>query len=150
MKIFNGIDDFVRAVGSHLGYSDWYPVTQDQIDVFATATGDDQWIHVDPQAAAEGPFGAPIAHGFLTLSMLPVLTGQIWRIDGLKMGINYGCNKVRFPSVVKVGDQIRVGVELTAATALPAGTQVTATATVEVAGGAKPACVAEWVLLLVD
>ncbi|MEV0341383.1 MaoC family dehydratase [Nocardia sp. NPDC050713] len=150
MKIFDGIAEFQQAVGSHLGYSGWYEVTQKQVDLFADATGDHQWIHVDPEAAAKGPFGGPIAHGFLTLSLLPVLTEQIWRIDGLKMGINYGCNKVRFPSVVGVGDRVRAGAELTAAASTPAGTQVTITATAEIEGGAKPACVAEWVLLLVD
>lgn len=150
MKIFNGIDEFRQAAGTHLGYSDWHTVTQNQVDLFAAATGDRQWIHVDPEAAAKGPFGAPIAHGFLTLSLLPVLADQIWRIDGLEMGINYGCNKIRFPSVVKVDDRVRAGAELTAAAALPAGTQVTITVTVEVEGGTKPACVAEWLLLLVD
>ncbi|KAF0957252.1 MaoC family dehydratase [Rhodococcus sp. T7] len=150
MRIFNGITEFEKAIGTHLGVSDWFPVTQKQIDLFADATGDHQWIHVDPDAAAAGPFGAPIAHGFLTLSLLPVLAEQIWRVDGLKMVVNYGCNKVRFPSVVKVGDKVRAGAELTAVTPTPAGTQITITATVEIDGGAKPACVAEWVLLLVE
>ncbi|MFE2999085.1 MaoC family dehydratase [Nocardia sp. NPDC059246] len=150
MKIFNGITEFQQEAGQHLGYSDWFTVTQKQVDLFADATGDHQWIHVDPEAAAAGPFGAPIAHGFLTLSLMPVLTAQIWRIDGLKMGINYGCNKVRFPSVVKVGDRVRAGAELSAVTPTPAGNQISITVTVEIEGGAKPGCVAEWLLLLVD
>ncbi|MFE3188449.1 MaoC family dehydratase [Nocardia sp. NPDC059240] len=150
MKIFNGIAEFKQEIGQHLGYSDWFTLTQTQVDLFADATGDHQWIHVDPEAAAAGPFGAPIAHGFLTLSLMPVLTEQIWRIDGLKMGINYGCNKIRFPSVVKVGDRVRAGAVLSAVTPTPAGSQISIAVTVEIDGGAKPGCVAEWLLLLVD
>lgn len=149
MKIINGIQGLEREIGSHLGYSDWYAVSQKQIDLFADATGDHQWIHVDPEAAAAGPFGAPVAHGFLTLSLLPVLTAQIYRVDGLKMGINYGCNKVRFPSVVRVNDRVRAGAQLTDVTKTSAGSQVTVTATVEIEGAGKPACVADWVVLLV-
>ena len=146
MKIFNGLVDFERETGAHLGYSDWHTVTQKQVDAFADATGDHQWIHVDAEAATKGPFGATIAHGFLTLSLLPVLTAQIWQVTGLRMGINYGCNKVRFPSVVKVDDRVRAGAVLTAV----AGTQVTMQVTIEIEGGAKPACVADWVLLMVE
>ncbi|WP_067707138.1 MaoC family dehydratase [Nocardia yamanashiensis] len=150
MMIFNGIAELPSAVGTHLGYGDWLTVTQQRVDLFADATGDHQWIHVDPEAAAAGPFGAPIAHGFLTLSLVSLLTAQIWRVEGLKMGINYGCNKVRFPSAVKVGDRVRAGAELSTVAPTPAGTQMTVTVTVEIDGGAKPACVAEWLLLLVD
>jgi acyl dehydratase len=150
MKIFNGIDEFRRAVGTHLGYSAWHEISLDQINLFADATGDYQWIHVDPVAAANGPYGAPIAHGFLVLSLLPVLTAESWRVEGLKMLINYGCNKVRFPSAVKVGDRLRVGAELTDATSVSAGTLVTLHVTAETENNAKPSCVAELVLLLVD
>lgn len=150
MKVFNGIAEFRNAVGTHLGHSDWHAITQEQVNLFADATGDHQWIHVDPVAAADGPFCAPIAHGFLVLSLLPVLTAQSWRVDGLKMLINYGCNKVRFPATAKVGDRLRMGAELTDATSMPAGTLATLRVTAEVEGSAKPSCVAELVLLLVD
>ncbi|MFI8975227.1 MaoC family dehydratase [Nocardia asteroides] len=150
MKTFDTIADFQHELGNHLGYSDWYTVTQKQVDLFADATGDHQWIHVDPEAAAKGPFGAPIAHGFLTLSLLPELANQVWAINSLKMGINYGCNKVRFPSPVKVGDRVRASVVLSGFDTVAAGTQVTFTATIEIEGGTKPGCVAEWVLLLMD
>ncbi|MGV0810209.1 MaoC family dehydratase [Mycolicibacterium setense] len=150
MKVFNGIAEFRNAVGTHLGHSDWHDITQEQVNLFADATGDHQWIHVDPVAAAGGPFGAPIAHGFLVLSLLPVLTAQSWRVDGLTMLVNYGCNKVRFPSAAKVGDRLRVGAELTDATSVPAGTLVTLRVTAEIENCAKPSCVAELVLLLVD
>ncbi|WP_063064568.1 MaoC family dehydratase [Nocardia violaceofusca] len=150
MMMFNGVADLGSAVGTHLGYGDWLTVTQQRVNLFADATGDHQWIHVDPEAAAVGPFGAPIAHGFLTLSLVSSLTAPIWRVEGLKMGINYGCNKVRFPSAVRVGDRIRAGAELGGVAPTPAGTQMTVTVTVEIDGGAKPACVAEWLLLLVD
>lgn len=150
MKVFNGIAEFRDAVGTHLGHSDWHDVTQEQVNLFADATGDHQWIHVDPIAATAGPFGAPIAHGFLVLSLLPVLTAQSWRVDGLKMLVNYGCNKVRFPSAVKIGDRVRVSTELTEAAAAPAGTLVTLRVAAEIENSVKPACVAEMVLLLVD
>lgn len=150
MKIFDGIDEFRQAVGTHLGHSDWHDISQEQVNLFADATGDHQWIHVDPFAAANRPFGAPIAHGFLVLSLLPVLTAQSWRVDGLKMLINYGCNKVRFPSAVKVGDRLRVGAEMADISSVPAGTLVTLQVIAETEGSAKPACAAEMVLLLVD
>lgn len=148
MTVYADLAAFTEHVGTHLGYSDWHLVDQAQIDLFAEATGDRQWIHVDPEAALKGPFGATVAHGFLTLSLLPVLTADIWQINGLSMGINYGCNKVRFPSVVRVGDRVRAGAELISAAVTAAGTQVTVAATIEIDGATKPACVAEWVLLL--
>ncbi|MGW6730160.1 MaoC family dehydratase [Nocardia sp. NPDC055029] len=148
MKIYSGLEAFSKDVGQHLGFSEWHTVTQKKIDLFADSTDDHQWIHVDPEAAAKGPFGAPIAHGFLTLSLLPVLTDQIWRIDGLKMGINYGCNKVRFPSVVKVGDRVRAGAQLMAVEPTAVGVQVTLAVAVEIEESVKPACVAEWLLLV--
>lgn len=110
MRIFNGIDEVETAVGEHLGYSAWFPVTQDRIDKFADATEDHQWIHVDPERAAQGPYGGTIAHGYLTLSLLPVLGAQVMRVDGISMTVNYGSNKVRFPnrsrSVLRCG-QVR-------------------------------------------
>jgi acyl dehydratase len=107
MKTFNGLDEFEQAVGTHLGYSDWHTITQEQINLFAEATGDHQWIHTDPERAATGPFGTTIAHGYLTLSLLPKLVRQIYTIEGLRMGVNYGSNKVRFPAPVPVGSKVR-------------------------------------------
>jgi len=149
VKVFNGVAELEKAVGTHLGYSDWHTVTQEQIDKFAEATGDHQWIHVDTEKAKAGPFGTTIAHGYLTLSLLPKLVQQVYRVDGLKMGINYGCDKVRFPSPVPVGSRLRAGVELLELTHTPAGTRVKVKVTVEREGGDKPACVAESLSLLV-
>ncbi|TQM26573.1 MaoC family dehydratase [Nocardia bhagyanarayanae] len=150
MRVFHGIAELAEAVGSHLGYSEWHTITQEQVNLFADATGDHQWIHTDPERAAAGPFGATIAHGYLTLSLLPQLVGQIYRVDGLRMGINYGADKVRFPAVVPVGSRVRAGVELLGAKAIAAGTQVSARVTIEIEGGAKPACVAESLSVLVE
>ncbi|MEU4340469.1 MaoC family dehydratase [Nocardia sp. NPDC023852] len=149
MRVFHGIAELEQAIDTHLGYSDWYTVTQRQVDLFAEATGDRQWIHVDPERAARGPFGTTIAHGYLTLSLLPLLVSQVYRVDGLKMGINYGCNKVRFPSPVPVGSRVRAGVELVELKQTSAGAQVTARVTIERDGGEKPACVAEALSMLV-
>ncbi|MFF3223221.1 MaoC family dehydratase [Nocardia suismassiliense] len=149
MRTFDGLDDLARAVGTHLGYSGWHTVTQEQIDRFADATGDHQWIHVDPVKAAAGPFGTTVAHGFLTLSLLPMLAGEIYRVDGLSMGINYGTNKVRFPTPVPVGSRLRAGVELVSLTAAKLGYQAVSSVTVEIEGASKPACVAESVAILV-
>ena len=112
MKVFQGIEELQKAVGDHLGHSDWHTITQEQIDLFAEATGDHQWIHVDPEKAAQGPFGTTIAHGYLTLSLVPRLVSEIYRVEGLAMGVNYGANKVRFPSPVPVGSRVRAGVEI--------------------------------------
>ena len=103
------IDELAALVGTHLGYSDYRTVTQEQVNLFADATGDHQWIHVDPERAAGGPFGHTIAHGYLTLSLLPVLLGGLIKVDGVSMGINYGTNKVRFTSPVPVGSELRAG-----------------------------------------
>lgn len=150
MRIFHGIAELEAALGAHLGYSDWHTITQEQVNLFADATGDHQWIHVDPERAAAGPFGAPIAHGYLTLSLLPMLVGEVYRVDGLRMGINYGSDKVRFPAVVPVGSRVRAGVELVALAPSSAGTRVTARVTIEIEGGEKPACVAEALSVLVE
>ncbi|WP_063040515.1 MaoC family dehydratase [Nocardia pseudovaccinii] len=149
MKVFNGIGELEQAVGTHLGYSEWHTVTQEQIDLFAEATGDRQWIHVDPERAAQGPFGTTIAHGYLTLSLLPQLVWQVYRVDGVQMGINYGSNKVRFPSPVPSGSRVRAGVELVKLEPTKAGVQVTALVTIEREGGDKPACIAEALSVLV-
>ncbi len=141
----NGIAGLMELVGTHLGYSDWLEITQERVNTFADATGDHQWIHVDPERAAkESPFGGPIAHGYLTLSLGPVLMPQILRVNGTKMGVNYGCGKVRFPSPVPVGSKLRLGAHLDAVDDLGGGwAQISMTFTFEVDGADKPACVAE-------
>jgi acyl dehydratase len=149
MRVFANLTELTAAKGEHLGYSDWHTVTQEQVNQFADATGDHQWIHIDTEKSAKGPFGGTIAHGYLTLSLLPVLTKDIYRVDGLTMGINYGSNKVRFPAIVPVGSRIRAGVELVDVLEAKQGKQLIARATVEIEGGDKPACVAETVVLLI-
>lgn len=141
----NGIAGLKELVGTHLGYSDWLEITQERVDTFADATGDHQWIHVDPERAAkESPFGGPIAHGYLTLSLGPALMPQILRVNGTRMGVNYGCGKVRFPSPVPVGSNLRLGAALDAVDDLGGGwAQISMTFTFEVEGADKPACVAE-------
>ncbi|MBS1847605.1 MAG: MaoC family dehydratase [Actinobacteria bacterium] len=142
--IINGIDELKSAVGTHLGHSDWLEVTQDRVNQFADATGDHQWIHVDVERAkAESPFGGPIAHGYLTLSLAPSLVPQVVQIKGFSSAVNYGANKVRFPSPVPVGSNLRVGAELDEVTDVNGGVQIQMTLTFEVEGAAKPACVAE-------
>ncbi len=141
----NGIAELKSKVGEHLGFSDWVEVTQEQVNLFAEATGDHQWIHVDPERAAkESPFGGPIAHGYLTLSLGPMLMPQILRVEGIKMGVNYGTGKVRFPAPVPVGSSVRLGAELVSVDDVGnGGAQVTMIFTYEVEGAPKPSCVAE-------
>ena len=146
MRVFSGLDEFTQAVGRPLGASEWHTVTQEQVNTFADATGDHQWIHVDVEKAAHGPFGGPIAHGFLTLSLLPMFSAATYRVDNLTMGINYGLNKVRFPQPVKVGSKVRGVGELVEVTDVPGGKQAVTRWTVEIDGEAKPACVAELVV----
>ena len=142
--VIQGIAGLKELVGTHLGYSDYVEITQDRVNTFADATGDHQWIHVDPERAkAESPFGGPIAHGYLTLSLGPLLAPQIMRVEGIKMGVNYGADKVRFPSPVPVGAKLRLGAELTKVEDIPGGVQVWMTFTFEVEGAAKPSCVSE-------
>jgi acyl dehydratase len=145
MREFENLDAFAAAVGEHLGYSEWHTITQDRVNKFADATDDHQWIHVDEAMAAAGPFGGTIAHGFLTLSLLSAFGPKIYRVHGIKMGINYGLNKVRFPQPVRVGSKVRAGAELVEITDIPGGKQAVSKWTVEIDGEAKPACVAEWV-----
>ncbi|MEJ8279569.1 MaoC family dehydratase [Pseudonocardia spirodelae] len=144
MRVFDGVDELRAAKGTEVGESDWFTVTQERIDGFADATGDHQWIHVDPEKAAAGPFGTTIAHGFLTLSLLPVLVQGIYKVDGVRMGVNYGLNKVRFTSPVPVGSRVRARVELTDVSDISGGVQLTLGVTVEIEGSDKPAVVAEW------
>jgi acyl dehydratase len=149
MRVFDGLASLAAAAGEHLGHSAWHEVTQEQIDLFAQATGDHQWIHVDPARAAAGPFRTTIAHGFLTLSLVPMLAREVYEVRGLAMGVNYGCNKVRFPAPVPVGSRVRAGVELVTVTPASLGVQVTTRVTVEIDGSDKPACVAETVAVMV-
>ena len=146
MRVLNGVDEVRAAVGQQLGYSDYQVVDQQDVDAFAALTGDDQWIHVDVERAASGPFGGTIAHGLLTLSLGPRLARSVFRIDGMKMGVNYGYNKIRFPAPVPVGAKIRLGVTVADVSEAPGGLQVTLNFVWEVEGGVKPACVAEMLL----
>lgn len=149
--VIQGIAGLKELVGTHLGYSDYLEITQERVNQFADATGDHQWIHVDPERAAkESPFGGAIAHGYLTLSLGPALAPQIMRVEGIKMGVNYGCAKVRFPSPVPVGSKLRLGAELTNVEDIPGGVQVYMTFTFEVEGAAKPSCVSEIIFRYYD
>ncbi len=139
----DGISGLKARVGEHLGYSQWHEVTQEQINLFADATGDHQWIHVDVERAKAGPFGAPIAHGYLTLSLGPSLIEEAFRVTGVAMGVNYGLNKLRFPSPVPVGSKVRAGIELGSVEDVSGGVQVQLNVTFEIEGGSKPVCVAE-------
>jgi acyl dehydratase len=138
-----GIEGLNAKVGEHLGYSEWHEVTQEQVNLFADATGDHQWIHVDIERAKAGPFGGPIAHGYLTLSLTPALLEEVFAVSGVSMGINYGINKLRFPSPVPVGSKVRAGVALAEVEDTGGSVQVSMTVTYEIEGGTKPACVAE-------
>jgi acyl dehydratase len=144
MRVFNGVDELRAAVGSQLGVSDWITIDQSQVNTFADATLDHQWIHIDEERAKAGPFEGPIAHGFLTLSLLPHIVGQTYRIDGTKMGVNYGLNRVRFTSPVPVGSKVRGNIELVDVTDVEGGVQMTTKVTVEIEGSERPALVAEW------
>ena len=143
MKKFSGLEELVAAEGSQLGPTDWLEITQDRVNQFADATDDHQWIHVDPERAAKGPFGGTIAHGLLTLSLLPHFTSQMYTVDNIAMAINYGYNKVRFITPVKVGAKIRGRAELSKVDQLDGAVQATLTTTVEIEGSDKPAAVAE-------
>jgi acyl dehydratase len=143
MRIFNGADELKAAVGESLGGSDWLTIDQQRIDQFAEATGDHQWIHVDAERAEKGPFGRTIAHGFLTLSLVPVFGLQVYKVENVKMGVNYGSNKVRFVSPVPVGSKVRGTFELTSVDEASGGVQMVSKVTVEIEGSEKPACVAE-------
>jgi len=136
-------DDLAGLAGTSLGSSEWLEVTQKRIDLFADATDDHQWIHVDPERARSGPFGAPIAHGFLTLSLVIPLWTALFDVSGVSTKVNYGVNKVRFPAPVPVGARIRLSGTVLSVTPVDGGAQITADVVVEIEGGAKPACVAQ-------
>lgn len=143
-KIFANPSELKAAVGSHLGSSDWLAIEQQRIDLFADATGDHQWIHIDPERAASGPFGACIAHGYLTLSLVNQFLPQVLEVRGVRMGVNYGADRVRFPSPVVVGSRVRGSGELIAAEETRDGAvQATVRVTVEIEGSDRPACVVD-------
>jgi acyl dehydratase len=149
VKKFSGLDEFVAAEGAELGPTDWLEVTQDRVNLFADATDDHQWIHVDPERASNGPFGGTIAHGLLTLSLLPHFTHQLYTVDNIAMAINYGYNKVRFITPVRVGAKIRARAEIAKVDQLDGAVQATVTVTVDIEGSAKPAAVAESIVRII-
>jgi acyl dehydratase len=141
VKVYDGIAGFATAEGDVLGTSDWLEIEQGRIDRFADATGDHQWIHVDTERAKDGPFGATIAHGFLTLALLPPLLNQLYRVDDVRMAVNYGLDKVRFMAPVPVGSRIRLTARVLAVTPLDGAVQATFESTFEIEGSEKPAAV---------
>lgn len=144
MKVFNSYSEVAACIGQEVAVTDWMEVTQAQINLFAEATGDHQWIHIDVERAAKGPFGSTIAHGYLTLSLLPRLMQSAFKVEGAKMGVNYGLNRVRFPSPVPAGSRLRGRIKLLGCDPLPPdGVQLTWEVTVEREGSDKPVCVAE-------
>ena len=149
MRTFENPAELLNAVGEDLGYSQWHDVTQEHIDLFAQATGDHQWIHTDPTRATAGPFGSTIAHGFLTLSMVSMMSWEVSTINNVSMLINYGMNKVRFPTPTPVGSRVRAHIVIDEVTETSKGIQVVQTVTVEIQGSDKPACVAQTVTLVV-
>ncbi|MBA2559906.1 MAG: MaoC family dehydratase [Propionibacteriales bacterium] len=154
-RVFGNAEELAAAVGQHLGYGDWFSIDQARIDAFAEATGDNQWMHVDPVRAAAGPFGTTIAHGYLTLSLLPVLTRGVVEYAGWSVKVNYGCDRVRFPTPVRVGSRVRAGAEIATVRPVPNGLRVTMRVAVEVEHPdgvvqAEPALVAATLTLLVN
>ena len=148
VRVLRSREDIEAAVGAELGPTEWLEITQGRIDTFAESTGDHQWIHVDPERAAAGPFGRTVAHGYLTLSLIPLLAGQLLSYETGGARLNYGLNRVRFPRPVPVGSRVRARAVIADVGDAPAGTQVVTRYTVEIEGDEKPACVAETVVLL--
>jgi acyl dehydratase len=149
MRTFASLDEFAAANGETLGHSDWHKITQEQVNAFADATGDHQWIHIDAERAASGPFGTTIAHGYLTVALLPVLMTEIFRVENLTMGINYGLDRVRFPAPVPTGSQIRAQATLTDIRQTHLGSLAHIRITIEIEGQPKAACVADTLSLFV-
>lgn len=145
MRTFATLAELGAAAGEHLGYSPWRTVDQDQVSQFAEVTDDHQWIHVDPQRSAAGPFGGTIAHGYLMLSLIPSFSAEVYRTQAVGMGVNYGLNRVRFPSPLPVGSRIRAGFRLVSVDPIEGGVQIVAEVTIEREGHDKPCCVAETV-----
>ena len=150
MRTFSTFDQLSEAVGEDLGTTEWFEVTQERVDAFADATGDHQWIHVDVDRAKEGPFGGTIAHGYLTLSLIPKFTPELFELDTPGAKLNYGVNKVRFPNPVAVGKRIRASAQIAEVTDVSAGKQLVTRYTIEIEDESKPACVAETVVLLLS
>jgi acyl dehydratase len=148
MRVLDDLDGLAELAGEELGTSEWLEIDQERVNLFADATGDHQWIHVDVERAEAGPFGGTIAHGYLTLSLVPFLGAQVFSLETPGAKLNYGVNKVRFPSPVRVGSRVRSPVTMGEVTDLPAGKQLTLRHTIEIEGATKPACVAETVVLL--
>jgi acyl dehydratase len=146
---FHGVDEVLASVGTQLGQTDWLEITQEQVNTFADATGDHQWIHVDVERAAKGPFGGTIAHGYLTLSLIARFGPELFRVEGVSASLNYGVNKVRFPAAVPVGAKVRASATVSGAQQIESGIQVSLQWVIEIENNAKPACVAETVVLLV-
>ena len=149
MKTFETLSDLAACVGQEVGVSDWITITQEQVNQFAEATGDHQWIHVDVERAKKGPYGGTIAHGYLTLSLIARFGDELFKVDGVTAKLNYGVNKVRFPAPVPVGTRVRAGASISNAVETPAGVQVSLNWVIELENSTKPACVAETVVLLV-
>jgi len=149
VKVFANLSEFVAAAGSQLGPTEWMEITQDRVNLFADATDDHQWIHVDPERAAAGPFGGTIAHGLLTLSLLPHFMHQLYRVDNVALAVNYGYNKVRFITPVKVGANVRAGAVISKVDELDGAVQATVTVTVEIEGSDKPAAVVESIVRII-
>ncbi len=149
MRTFASLDEFVMAKGESLGHSEWHKITQEQVNAFADATGDHQWIHIDAERAASGPFGTTIAHGYLTVSLLPILMTEIFRIENLTMGVNYGLDRVRFPTPVPTNSRIRAEATLTDVEQKHLGLLAHIRITVEIEGQSKAACVADTLSLFV-
>ena len=143
VAIFHSAEELRAAAGREAGPTDWITVEQSRVDAFADATDDHQWIHVEPARAASGPFGTTIAHGYLTLSLVNFFLPNLVRVEGAKMGVNYGTNKVRFPAAVKVGARIRGRAQVLEATDVSGGVQIVVRVTIEIEGGERPACVAD-------
>ena len=146
--VLRGVEEVRAAVGRHFGYSDWLEITQERVNLFAEATGDHQWIHVDVERAAAGPFGGTIAHGYLTLALVPHFNAELFALETPGARLNYGVNKVRFPTPVKVGSRIRAHVQVVSLAEVASGKQLVLRYTVEIEDQPKPACVAETVALL--
>ena len=148
MLTVNGLEDLKAHEGQEVGVSEWHEVTQEDINKFAEVTGDDYWIHLDTERAKDGPFGGTIAHGYLTLSLVPYLGSQVFALETPGAKLNYGVNKVRFPNPVRVGSRVRTHVTVVAVEDIPAGKQMQLQHVIEIEGQDKPACVAETVVLL--
>ena len=138
-----GIESFSGLVGAELGHGEWHRIDQDMINRFADATGDHQWIHVDPERAKSGPFGSTIAHGYLTLSLIPVYLHEVLEVEGISMGVNYGCNRVRFPAPVPVDADLRLRASVAEVEEVSGGVQIALDVTLETEGSEKPSCVAQ-------